>query len=112
MVYLRPILEYLSGSVQIRTETFFRNFNYEACVSCRALYIQLISISKLFFSLFIFRKILENRSGSVKICTDSQGVLNMGTHNHDIKPITTDGTLPTRAGQKENRQNGQIPFRD
>ena len=48
------------------------------CLSFRALFIQLISISKLYLGLVTFRQILAYLPGSVQICTDSQGVINMG----------------------------------
>ena len=80
-VKFRQILEYLSGSVQICTDSR-RNF-FQTSIERRVYLVQDFLINKyLNFKLYLrkvkFRQILENLSGSVRLCTDSQGELNMG----------------------------------
>ena len=82
MVNFRQILEYLSGSVQICTDSH-RNF-FKTSIERRVyleeqFLINKYSNFKLCLRLVKFRQILEYLSRSVRICTDSQGVLNMGT---------------------------------
>ena len=83
MVNFRQILEYLSGSVQICTDSH-RNFfqiSIERCVYLvQHFLINKYLNFKLYLRIFKFRQILENLSGSVRICTDSQGEFNMGFH--------------------------------
>ena len=80
MVTFRQILEYLSGSVQICTDSH-RNF-LKTSSERRVYLVEQFSINKylnfkLYLRLVKFREILEYLSRSVRICTDSQGVLVM-----------------------------------
>ena len=81
MFNFHQILEYLSGSVHICTYSQ-RNF-FQSSIERRVHLVQHFLINKyLNFKLYLrivkFRQILEYLSGSVRICADSQGVLNMG----------------------------------
>ena len=87
----RQILEYLSGSVQICTDSH-RNF-FTTSIERRVYLVEHFLFNKnlnfkLYLRLVKFRQILEYLSRSVRICTDSQGVLNMvyykETKNHEL----------------------------